>query len=411
MRILLLTSYFPPDTGSAATLFHELGIALARRGHAVTVVTSMPAYHARGDVRRYRRKVWMTEAMDGMTVVRVATPARAKRTMVGRAVWQLVSAAAFIAAAIAQPKADVSIVYSPPLPLGITGWLLHRLRGTPFVLNVQDLFPQSAIDLGMLKNRLLISVLRAMERFLYARAASIAVHSGGNREHVVAQGISDDRVSVVANWVDTRLVRPGDRLGPFREQHGIDDRFVISFAGILGYAQDLDVVLEAAAELDERVHLLWLVVGDGVEQPRLVAKAAQLGLKNVRFLPMLPRDEYVLMLQASDVGLATLRAEVTTPVVPSKIISVMAAGLPVLGAFPLDGDAAALIDDARCGICVEPGDAQGMANAAARLASDPALCRELGQHGRRYVEEHFSVERAASQYETIAEKAVGRFKG
>ena len=142
-----------------------------------------------------------------------------------------------------------------------------------------------------------------------------------------------------------------------------------------------------------------------------MAKAAQLGLKNVRFLPMLPRDEYVLMLQASDVGLATLRAEVTTPVVPSKIISVMAAGLPVLGAFPLDGDAAALIDDARCGICVEPGDAQGMANAAARLASDPALCRELGQHGRRYVEEHFSVERAASQYETIAEKAVGRFKG
>ncbi|MGB9553635.1 MAG: glycosyltransferase family 4 protein, partial [bacterium] len=253
MNILLLTAYFPPDTGSASHLFYELGIALVERGHAVTVITGMPGYHALGPMERYKGKRWIREKVNGMDVVRVATPQLPRHLMVGRALWQFGAAAAFFLADLRAPRHDIAMVYSPPLPLGLTAWGLKRLRGIPFVLNVQDLFPQSIVDLGLLKNRWLIRVLEAMERFLYARADAITVHSEGNRQHVAGKMESGkgEKVKVIPNWVDTDFIRPGERMNGFREEHGLDDAFVVSFAGVLGYSQDLDVVLEAARILKD----------------------------------------------------------------------------------------------------------------------------------------------------------------
>jgi len=215
MKVLLLTAYFPPDTGSAAHLFYELGAELVRRGHQVTVITGMPGYHALGPLERYKGKRWLREQVEGMEVVRVATPQLPRHLMVGRALWQFGGAAAFflaglclssphesLMAGIHRPSPpphpnhqgnpchlcnlwfDVAMVYSPPLPLGLAAWGLKRLRGIPFVLNVQDLFPQSIIDLGLLKNRWLIRLFEGMERFVYTRADAITVHSEGNRQHV-----------------------------------------------------------------------------------------------------------------------------------------------------------------------------------------------------------------------------------
>lgn len=416
MYILLLTAYFPPDTGSAAHLFYELGIELAKHGHRVSVITGMPGYHAQGPLEKYRGKVWVRENVEGMDVVRVTTPHLPRHLMVGRGLWQLGTAASFLGAGSCLPRHDITIVYSPPLPLALTAWALKRLRGTPFILNVQDLFPQSIIDLGLLKNRLLIRLFDGMERFVYRRADAITVHSPGNREHVMRKmhigrtekGDKGAKVRVIPNWIDTQFIQPGERVNDFREEHGLGDAFVVSFAGVLGYSQDLDVVLQAARILEEngKSDILWLIVGDGVERPRLERKAREIGLASVRFLPMQPRERYPAVLQASDVCLTTLHAEVRTPVVPSKILSIMAAGRPVVAALNSDGDAPRLIAKADCGLCVPPEDPHALAEAVLRLYHDPSLREQLGRNGRRYAEEHFSVGVCANKYERLFEEVL-----
>lgn len=416
LSVLLISAYFPPDTGSAAHLFYELGAALVARGHRVAVVTGMPGYHAQGPLERYHGRLWLREGVEGMDVLRVAVPRPPRRVMVGRALWQLSSAAALFLGALRQPRSDVAMVYSPPLPLGLSAWALRRLRGTPFVLNVQDLFPRSVIDLGLLRSHAIIRLFEALERFVYRRATAIVVHSAGNRAHIVGKGAAVEKVAVVPNWVDTDFIRPGERMNGIRAQHGLGDAFVVSFAGVLGYAQDLDVVLEAARRLGDQPApgsrpLVWLIVGDGVEKPRLEQKARAMGLDNVRFLPMQPRHAYPAVLQASDVSLTTLQRSVRTPVVPSKIVSIMAAGRPVVAALDLGGDAPRLVAEARCGLCVSAADAGALADAVLALYRDPALCAELGHSGRRYAEEHLSLAACAARYEALFRDIVARRAG
>jgi glycosyltransferase involved in cell wall biosynthesis len=377
----------------------------------VTVLTGMPGYHALGPLEKYKGKKRIKEDMEGMEVVRVAMPQLPRHLMVGRALWQFGGAWALFLAGLGLPKADAAIVYSPPLPLGLTAWGLKKLQGLPFILNVQDLFPQSIIDLGLLRNRWLIRFFEEMERFVYRHANIITVHSEGNREHVMRKLDKGqaEKVKVIPNWVDVHFIQPGPRMNWFREAHGLGDAFVVSFAGVLGYSQDLDVVLDAARILEDggwSSEILFLIVGDGVERPRLEAKARQMGLNNVRFLPMQPREKYPAVLHASDIGLATLHAEVRTPVVPSKILSIMAAGRPVVAAMNLDGDGPRLIAEARCGLCVPPEDPRALAEAILQLYHDASLREELGRNGRRYVEKYLSLEACVERYEQLLRQVI-----
>jgi colanic acid biosynthesis glycosyl transferase WcaI len=401
VRIALVTPYFPPEVGSASHLFYELGRELARRGHAVHVATLMPRYMVRDLPARYRGRRLMRERVDGMLVSRVWAPSLPRGRAVARGIDQFVQAAAVALAGARGGRADAILQYSPPLPIGLASLALARAWGAPFVLNVQDLFPQSAIDLGVLKQPVLIRAYEALETLLYRRASQVTVHSRGNAEHVAGRGVPRERISVLDNWVDVDHVRPGDRHNGFRARHGLDDAFVVSFGGVLGYSQDLDVVLEAADRLRDERRIVWLIVGDGVEKARLEEKARRLALEHVRFLPMLPRDEYPELLAASDVGLATLRGDVRTPVVPSKIPSIMASGRPVVAALDQSGDAPKLIAVAEAGVSLPPGDADALADTVRRLSRDPALCARLGANGRRYVEAELSLGAAAARYEEL----------
>jgi colanic acid biosynthesis glycosyl transferase WcaI len=406
MHILLLTAYFPPDVGSASHLFYELGRAFVARGHQVSVVTGLPGYYVQGELDRYRHRPWLRETMAGMDVRRVAALQVTRNTRAGRGLWQFSCAATSALAGLRVPSADVCLVYSPPLPLGLSALVLRRAHGIPFVLNVQDLFPQSAIDLGLLRQSALIGVFEALERQIYQRADAITVHSTGNRAYVLARGGQAGSTRVVHNLVDTEQVCPGPKQNAVRRELGLNDHFLVSFAGVMGHSQDLDVVLEAANRLREHSDIYFLLVGDGTEKDRLVRKSQSLGLTNVAWLPMQPRERYPALLQSSDLGLATLRSEVRTPVVPSKILSIMASGRPVLAAMGQEGDAPVLIAEAEAGLCLPPERPQEMAEAILRLARDPALCRRLGANGRHYAEVHLSPAVVAGQYEELFAAAV-----
>lgn len=397
----MLTAYFPPDVGSAAHLFYDLGRVFVERGHRVTVVTGLPSYHAQGNLSRYQGQRRMTEEMGGMSIMRTRVPEIARNTPLGRGLWQFSCAAVFGLASMKAPRADVSIVYSPPLPLALAAQALRRQKGVPFVVNVQDLFPQSAIDLGILRNNGLIRMFEALERHVYRRADAVTVHSEGNRNHVLARGAREATTRVLENTVDTDEIRPGPRMNDLRKELGIGERFVASFGGIMGYSQDLDVILEAARLLDGRSSMIFVLAGDGLEKERLVQKSRDLSLGNVRWLPMLPRERYPRLLEASDVCLTTLHANVKTPVVPSKILSAMAAGRPVIASLDGSGDAPKLIARAKAGYALPPEDPAALASTLSSLADQPETCTRLGENGRAFAEEHLSPRGMVKEYERL----------
>jgi glycosyltransferase involved in cell wall biosynthesis len=401
MHVLLLTAYFPPDVGSASHLFYELGQTLVTRDHQVSVVTGFPSYHAQGNLESYRGRLWLRERMGGMEVYRLAVPEVARNTPAGRGLWQFSCALTLALAGLRVPRPDVCLVYSPPLSLGLSALAWRVLRGVPCVLNVQDLFPQSAIDLGVLRQKTLIRFFEWLERWTYRRADAVTVHSKGNQEHVLALGGNAATTFVVHNAVDTEHICPGPREGRLRTDLSLDGAFVVSFAGVMGHSQNLDVILGAASDLQAYDKIQFLLVGDGVEKNRLVHLSERMALANVTWLPMQPREAYPRILQASDVGLATLHANVKTPVVPSKILSVMASGRPVIAAMDPAGDAPRLINEAEAGFSLGAEDPKALAAAILQLYEDPALCQRLGENGRRYAVDHFSTQAVTDRYEQV----------
>lgn len=352
----------------------------------------------------------MREKLDGFYVLRLALPVFGPQKLklaAGHLTVPLTSAIS----ALFSDTPDIVYIYSPPLPMGINGWLLKVFKNVPFIMGVQDLHPQCYIDQGILKNPLTIWMFEALEKFCYRQSSVITVHSDGNKEHIVRQkGILGKKVHVLPNWIDTEELQPLPRENPFSKEYDLNGKFVVGYAGTLGISQGLMSVVEAAAILRDRKGIEFFIVGDGIEKEPMVARAKELRLDNIRFLPMQTKSVYPLVVASCDVGLVTLNARVKTPVVPSKILSLMAARKPVLASLPLDGDAPRLIQGAGCGICIGPEDPEGLAMEIMRLAEDPDLCRKFGEQGREYVVREMSLDKVVRDLEKLFEQVIHNYR-
>ena len=405
MNILIITNYFPPEIRSASHLFYELSESFVEKGHKVTVVTGFPRENIKELPDKYKSKLFLREIMNGIQVLRVAAMSFPRNIPVVRGMEQFILSLQFLWGGLISGRQDVVLVYSPPLPLGLSTILLNRAKQIPFVFNMQDIYPQCIIDLGILKNPLLIKLFEGMEKFIYKKADYITVHSEGNREHVISRGIIPNKVVVLPNWVDTDMIAPSDRLNKFREENNLGNKFVVSYAGVMGYAQDLSTIIKSAERLKNYEDILFLLVGDGPMKEGLEQQVETLGLKNVKFLPMQPREKYPEVLAASDVGLVTLTREIVTPVVPAKLLNIMASGRPVVASLDLSGDTPKIIKASQCGYCVEPESPEMLAQTILKLYDEPVLREEFGRNGRKYAEEHFSRTVCIKIYEELFEKA------
>jgi lipopolysaccharide/colanic/teichoic acid biosynthesis glycosyltransferase/glycosyltransferase involved in cell wall biosynthesis len=403
MRILLFTDRFPPEVRASAQLFHELAVELVSRGHQVGVVTRMPADYipsVTGGSAPSKRAL-----LDGIDVIRVGSLSAVRRAPIVRALDQFLLGAAFMLASRQLPVADAVLVYSPPLPLALTARLYSWWRGSPFVLNLHDFYPQTAIELGLLKNRLGIALARWMEKIVYRNAARIVVPAPSSRRILLErEGLAPDTVCLIPNWADVDHVRPGPRENGFRAGHGLSGSFVVSFAGVMGFAQDLTSVIEAARALRDQPDIVFLLVGEGIYRDRWQETAR--GLGNVRFLPMQAKNDYFDLLRASDVCLVPLTRTLESPAIPGKIQSIMAVARPVVAIVNGDGDAAELIRKTQCGLVVAPERASELVDTIRRLHGDRGLGEWLGANGRAYAEQHFSLRYAADAYEAVLRTAL-----
>jgi colanic acid biosynthesis glycosyl transferase WcaI len=401
MRVLLLAESYPPVVNSGARLFSELAADLRDRGHAVTVLAPAADRYLAGGAPAEPPPVFSRVREEGIDVWRLRRPPLARHVPVLRGLEQVAMGTAFLAAGLALSPQQAVIAYSPPLPYALAGWALGRLWGARVIVNVQDLYPETPVVLGLMKSRLAIGAFESASRLLYRRADAVTVHSDGNRRHVEARG--GRRVLTIPNWVDLSLPAGGG--AEFRRSRALrEDAFVVSYAGVMGFGQGLEDVVDAAARLRGREDILFALAGDGLMRPRLEDRVKSEGLANVRFLPTLPGPEYLRLMDASDACLVTLNPALRTPVVPGKLASVMAAGRAAVCSVPRESDVWRILGESRGGLCVAAGESGELARVLGDLASRREEARAMGRRGRAYAERHFDRRTCTAAYGSLLEE-------
>lgn len=388
MKILLITDSYPPEIRSASHLMQELAEGLRERGFEVYVATSYPKYNL---TEEQKNKVYNEfEEEKGVKIIRIKTLPHHKVNFIIRGISQLSMPYIFENKIKKYIKStDIIIVYSPPLTLATLGRKLSKFYNAKFILNVQDIFPQNAIDLGVLKNPMLIKLFQNIERKAYQSANLIFVHSEGNLEFLKnAHPEFKDKFTVLHNWIDTNEFDGINKTGYFRDKYNLKNKFIILFAGVIGPSQGLDFVLDVAKAVEEIENLVFLIVGDGMERKKLEEIAKSKNIKNVIFKDFVSKEKYPELVKDSDVGLVSLTSKNKTPVVPGKILGYMAAGIPILAFLNKESDGHYIIKDANCGYSCVYGDLNNAIKIVKELYYSKSISL-LGLNGNIYVKKHF----------------------
>jgi glycosyltransferase involved in cell wall biosynthesis len=361
------------------------------RGHHVVVLTGLPNYPTGVIPASYRGKVFLREKQAGMDIVRAWVYATPNKGFVRRLLNHLSLTITAIPASLTLGRVDAILVESPPLFLGMAGYVISRLKRAPYIFNVADLWPETAVALDVLKNRLLIRMAEQLEWFLYKKSARVTTVTRGIRRMLVKRGLPEEKVILLTNGVDTAYFHPDVDPSPARNRLGLDQRVTVTYAGTHGMAQGLEVMVEAAHRLREMEEVGFVMVGEGAEKENLVNLAREYELNNLNFFPNQPKSFMPHLWAATDIAVVTLRdLEIFRSALPSKLFEIMAMERPIV--LAAEGEAAHLIRRAGAGIVVEPENPDDLAAAIRQLANDREERRCLGQNGRRYVEAHFSRE-------------------
>jgi glycosyltransferase involved in cell wall biosynthesis len=407
MRILFLSQFFQPEQCFKGLPF---ALELMRRGHEVQVLTGFPNYPQGKLYEGYRLRPYQREVMSGVNVLRVPLYPSHDRSAVRRSLNYLsFCASASGLGALLVPPADVIYAYHPPITTGLAAIFLKHLRNTPFVYDIQDLWPDALITTGMVHRPALLQTIKELCRQVYRSATRITVLSPGFKRALCERGVPAEKIEVVYNWCDEEALRPTEPDPELAAELGMVGRFNVVFAGNLGIAQGLDAVLDAARLLAARCpQVQFLFMGSGVETERLVAKARSRLQSNVRFISWRPPDEAAKVLSLADALLIHLKSDPLFDMwIPSKTQAFMAIGKPLIAA--VKGETADLVRRAGAGVVCPPESAEALARAVENLVSmSPEQRGTIGERGRHFYQEELSLRAGTARFISIFEEAIGR---
>lgn len=402
MKVLVLHQHYWPEIAPTGQLLQDICEDLVTKGHEVSVVCGQPSYRI---IDGIPKRAAASEVLGGVRVRRVYSYVPEKRSVARRLVHYGSYFVSSLSAALATERPDVVMVMStPPLLLGISGVVLDLLRRVPFVYSVQDLYPDVAIDLGVLREGPLFSAIDQVSAFLYRRASRVVTLSDAMAAKLRAKGVASERLVVIPNWSDTDSVRPLPRDNEFARAHGLAGKFVVQYSGNVGLSQGLECLIEAAALLRGEP-AIFAIVGDGNARASLEVQAKQLGLTSIVFLPPQTRAVLPKVLASCDVGLVSMRRGVSTSLVPSKLYGILAAGRPVLAAVEPHSEVADVVSKHGCGLVVAPENADSLAQGIRDLMSRRSELPVFGQRGRLVSESLFSRRVCTGNYADVLESA------
>ena len=401
--IVVLVPHFAPDTAPTGEVITRIVDEFIAAGRRIHIVTSLPWYRTHAIEEGWTGRLVRRERTAWGSIIRVHPfPGKSKSNLLRRAVGfvgfgAIAGVCTLFAGGIHRRPAAV-ISMSPPLTMGLTGWLAARLRFTTAIFNIQDVFPDAAIETGAITNKRIISAARWLERVSYHRSDAVVVLSDDLRDNVVAKVSSRhaNKIKVIPNFVDADRIVPMDRMTSYRQELNIGDEIVVMYAGNVGFSQSLNLMLDAARSFPE---VAFVVNGSGAARASLEKDAESLA--NVIFGDYQPVERLAEVLATADIHAVLLKRGLGKVSVPSKTYSIMAAGRAVITAIDAGTEVTRLIDGARCGVSVAPDDAEALTDALRRMLDNPGELGHMGVRARGFVEQVASPASVARHYVSV----------
>lgn len=407
MRILFLSHYFPPEVNAPATRTFEHCRLWASRGHQITVITCAPN-HPKGEVfKGFRNSLYDISYVDGIKVIRVWTYITANEGFIKRTLGYISYMVSAIIASLFVGKQDLVLSTSPQFFNGLAGYFSSRIKRAPWVLEIRDLWPESIVAVGAIKNKTIIRLLEGIESFCYRKASHVIAVTQSFKKHILSCGGDKNKLSVIYNGVDLELFDSQTKMNKqevaqyFNVPYS-DEMYFAAYVGTHGMAHHLETILEAAELTKGDPRIQYLMVGDGSEKGKLRILKEEKNLLNVTMLDQLPKSDMPILWNLVDASLVLLKkSDLFKTVIPSKIFESMAMQRPII--LGVEGEVADIINQAQSGICIEPEQADQLAEAVKKLASSPALAANMGHLGLTFVKDAFERNQLAIQFLNILE--------
>lgn len=409
MYILIVHQYFLGKTDAGGSRWNQFAKYWSEQGHKITVLAGSVHYATGKKQPEYKGKFIVKEQIAENTVVfRCHVSESYNKSFIGR-FWAYISFAfsSIVAGLFYVKKPDVVICTSPPLTVGLTGWILSRLKRIPMVFEVRDLWPESAIDTGVLTNKFLIKLSYWLEKKSYKSACWINVLTPAFKQALIEKkNVKPDRISMIPNAADLDIFKPGELNNWVRQKYNLQGKFVVTYVGAHGRANALMQLVNVAEKLKDNDDVRIMLVGDGMEKQILKQEAQNKNLNNIVFVDAVPKEQIVEYIAASDVCTAVLKkVDTFKTVYPNKVFDYMSAKRPII--LAIDGVARKLVEDAGAGIYVEPENADEFAVAVIKMKNDLNLMRDFSENGYKYVCENFDRSILAEKYlDIISNNAV-----
>jgi glycosyltransferase involved in cell wall biosynthesis len=386
MKILLINQSFVPPDEPGHTRHFEMAQYLRKCGQEMVIVASDSNYQT--GLRTVPRKgLYIEQEISGIRVLRAYSAQTLHLSYFGRLVSFISFMFSSIWTALQVKDVDLIMGTTPPIFQAVSAWFVACVRRKPFLLEVRDLWPEFAISMGVIKNPVVIALAHRLENFLYARATHLLVNSPAYKEYLVGKGVPDKKITFIPYGTDIDMFNPTVDGSSIRQKLGLQDKFMVLYAGAMGQAHDLYTVLRAAKRLNAEEHIQFVFFGAGKERTHLEAEAKRLGLKNVRFAGICPKKEMPAVIAAADVCLAILQnLEMFRTTYPNKVFDYMASARPTV--LVIDGVVREVIEASGGGAFVEPGNDERLAKTILELSKDPRRVEQMGENARSYLVKH-----------------------
>ena len=402
MRILIYSYNYHPEPIGIAPLMTELAEGLVKRGHSVRVITAMPWYPNSEISPEYRGKLYLTENRNGVKIQRSFVWIRRQRNFKNRALFEISFVCLSLFQVLKGSRPDVIFLTIPGLPVCVPAAIISWLYRTPILLNLQDILPDAAIHVGLIRNPKMIHLFQWLENFAYKTARKISVISDGFTENLLEKKVPKEKIVEIPNWVDVNFIKPLDpEDNYFRRENNLDGKFVVLYSGNIALTQPLEILIDAAAQLTHIDDLAVVIVGKQEALERLNRYCYRKKVTNVILKPFQPRHKLPEMLAAANVSMVMQKHNVISFNMPSKIQVLLASGRAIIASVPSNGTAARAIIKSEGGLVVPPEDPQVLAKAIEKLYMNPELVKCLGEKGRQYAEKVYNFDPILDSYEEL----------
>ena len=399
MKILFLSHYFPPEGNAPATRTFEHTRRWANAGHDIKVITCVPNVPHGQVYPHFKNSIYSRSVLEGVHVLRVWTYLAANKGKGRRSLNYVSYLFSSVVAGLFSSKPDLMIATSPQFFCGCAGAILAKLKKIPFILEIRDIWPDSIIAVNAISNQRVLKWMFMLEEWLYRSATHIVTVGKGYKKVLVEKGVPPEKISVITNGADLK------RFFPSKVAKKRDSRFICSFIGTLGMAAGLEVVIRAAEYLDSinEPDIVFHLVGDGADYENLLKKVSDLNIRRIQFTGLVKKESISDYLRETDVCLIHLiKSDLFQTVIPSKLFEAMASEVPVV--IGVQGEAAAIVEAAQCGLSFTPENHLELCDLLIQLKNDPILRASMGEQGRVYLESHFCREQLADQYLELLHK-------